>query len=145
MAEDGEDAPPNAGGGNFSAGRRLADPRVVNTVYDWAWPGGGDISNAAAAARGAPVCVTGLLGFYLPANVTNAYGAAEAEADSASCAPVFGSSCVDAILKRTKATRPGGPAEPQACATVKPREWLKMPECAGSCKWARDSGFQERA
>lgn len=113
-------------------GRNFSDPHVVNTVYDWAWPGGGDVATAVAAPGRASVCVTGLMGFYFPSNVTNTYGADEA--DSASCAPVFGPPCVDAILRQSGAQRSGESAEMQTCSTVPISAWLSTPECAGSCE-----------
>ena len=113
-------------------GRNFTDPRVVNTVYDWAWPGGGDITEAVAAPGRASVCVTGLASFYFPSNVTNAYGADEA--DSASCAPVFGAACVEAILRSSGAKRSGSPADTQTCGDVDAGDWPRMPECAGSCE-----------
>ncbi|RYP87643.1 hypothetical protein DL769_000466 [Monosporascus sp. CRB-8-3] len=107
-------AAPNAAGG-------FVDPHVVNTVYDFTWPSGGNFASAIGHPMGS-FCTTTLLVYSMPVNVTNRY--TEEDTGSADCSGLFGEECVARILNDATLTDPS-----QSCvnATV---EWSDLPECA---------------
>ena len=78
--------------------------------------------------RDSRVCITTLMSYTWPANVTNRYD--EGDTDSADCGPVLGDECRDAIIR-------AGASDTSGCGS--PRHvWSALPECASSFGYAHD-------
>lgn len=110
------------------------DPHVVSTTYDFAWPAKGNISDALDGATG-PFCIRAATNAVdLPVNLTNGY--TEEDGNSASCAPILGQQCVDAILALIP--KPTG----EDCHFFESKPFDELPECQDSLGAALPS-FQE--
>ncbi|KAI0178838.1 hypothetical protein GGR52DRAFT_276428 [Hypoxylon sp. FL1284] len=107
----------------------VADPHIVTTSYDFTWPGGGSLDKALNDSM-AGLCVTAMTLPSLPQNVSDKYNSDAA--NSASCAPVLGQACVDAILGQgaTEAGQPLGRCQGSSVS------WFSFPECQDTLGYA---------
>lgn len=105
----------------------FVDPHVVNTVYDFEWPGGGNISSALNYSTD-PFCISTIDMIGMPANVSNLY--TESNAESSDCGPILGDKCVSAITD-TLSSLPGG----SGCY-ANPTGWFSLPSCASTLGYA---------
>ncbi|KAI1872851.1 uncharacterized protein JN550_003725 [Neoarthrinium moseri] len=98
------------------------DSRIISTAYDFSWAGAGDMSSQLDLSEGG-LCFTIMdAPKDFPVNVTNSY--TKDDVNSASCNPVLGQACVDAIV--SQANRETG--SPVRCSAPQ-RSWYALPEC----------------
>ena len=100
----------------------LVDPRIVSTIWDFAWPRGGNLSSALRNSTNS-FCITTLQTLNMPANVSN--GFTEENTDSTDCTAVLGAECVDAMVTNLFQSRVG------ACRSLS-HSWNNLPECAST-------------
>ncbi|KAF2214583.1 hypothetical protein CERZMDRAFT_105180 [Cercospora zeae-maydis SCOH1-5] len=90
---------------------QIPNAQVLNTVYDFGFPNGGNLTGAVAASSGQldqnNFCVT-ILQTQIPSSRANKYNAdTEENASEGSCAYPFRDACIDAIAERVGKTQPG--------------------------------------
>ncbi|CAK1355604.1 hypothetical protein CB0940_00683 [Cercospora beticola] len=90
---------------------QIPNAQVLNTVYDFGFPNGGNLTQAVAASSGQldqnNFCVT-ILQTQIPSSRANDYNAdTEDNASEGSCAYPFRDACINAIAARIGETEPG--------------------------------------